>query len=511
MPNLKLNIIANYAGSIWTALMSLAFVPLYIRFMGMESYGLIGLFGTLITMFSVLDMGLSATLNREMARRSVLPGQEQASRDLLRTLEIVYWSVALMMGAVIVLLSYPIARYWVNSNKLSVGDVQQALMIMGLIVVMRWPFGLYQGGLMGLQKQVLVNVLNSFFATFRGLGAVMVLWLVAPTIQAFFSFQILASCLETFTSVFFLWRSMAVSNRRSSFKMALLREIRGYAAGMMGIGLAATALTQIDKIVLSKMLSLESFGYYVLAWTVGSSLLRLAYPIGTALFPRFTQLVSIRSNSAINTLYHRSSQLMSVVVLPFAAVIALYSHEILLLWIGIPKVANETALLASFLMFGTACNAMSNIPWVVALAYGWTALPFWTNTVSAIVLAPIMILSVKFYGLHGAGVGWLILNIGYVLMLVPIMHHRILKGELYTWYLYDVIIPGLAAVAPVILCKIFLEQPSSKIGTLLLLGFVACLSFFAAAIAAAEIRRGLVSLIGIASRRLFAKYGKVTG
>ena len=47
--------------------MSLAFVPLYIKFMGIESYGLVGIFASLLALFGLLDMGLSTTLNRELA------------------------------------------------------------------------------------------------------------------------------------------------------------------------------------------------------------------------------------------------------------------------------------------------------------------------------------------------------------------------------------------------------------------------------------------------------------
>lgn len=38
MSQLKRNIVANFAGNIWQAFMALAFVPLYIKFMGIESY-----------------------------------------------------------------------------------------------------------------------------------------------------------------------------------------------------------------------------------------------------------------------------------------------------------------------------------------------------------------------------------------------------------------------------------------------------------------------------------------
>ena len=48
--------------------MGFIFIPIYISYLGIESYGLIGLFIILQGLLSLLDMGLSPTLNREMAR-----------------------------------------------------------------------------------------------------------------------------------------------------------------------------------------------------------------------------------------------------------------------------------------------------------------------------------------------------------------------------------------------------------------------------------------------------------
>ncbi len=48
--------------------MGFLFVPLYIKFIGIEAYGLIGLFFVMQALFAVMDMGLSATASREIAR-----------------------------------------------------------------------------------------------------------------------------------------------------------------------------------------------------------------------------------------------------------------------------------------------------------------------------------------------------------------------------------------------------------------------------------------------------------
>ena len=127
MSLIKQNIIANFGGRAWQALMSLAFVPLYIKFMGIESYGLVGVFASLQALFSVLDMGLSTTLNRELARLSVYPDKSDEMRNVVRTLEIIYWGMAVIIGILVVGLSRFIAYYWVKADNLSPSTVQQAL------------------------------------------------------------------------------------------------------------------------------------------------------------------------------------------------------------------------------------------------------------------------------------------------------------------------------------------------------------------------------------------------
>ena len=186
MTLIKKNIAANFTGSIWQALMGLVFIPLYIKFMGVESYGLIGIFATLQAIFIILDMGIGATLTREMARLSVLPGKEQEMRNLVRSLEVIYWCVAVFIGMAIMTISSFIAHHWVKAGQLSPQTIEQALRIMGFAMALQWPASFYSGGLMGLQRQVLLNVINIGMSTLRGAGAVLILWLISPTIQAFF-------------------------------------------------------------------------------------------------------------------------------------------------------------------------------------------------------------------------------------------------------------------------------------------------------------------------------------
>ena len=489
---LKNNIAANFAGSFWQALMGLVFVPLYIKFMGIESYGLVGLFTTLQVIFGLLDVGLGSTLTREMARLSVLPEKKQEMRNLVRTLETVYWGIAVVAGIAIMSLSSIIARYWIKPGQLPPEAIEQALLLMGLVMIFQMPGGFYAGGLRGLQKQVLLNGVIIFTGTLRGAGVVLILWLVSPTIQAFLLWQIVISMLNTVLSALFLWRSLPPGGEKAVFQKQLFSGIWRFTAGISGITILAVVLTQLDKVILSKLLSLEMFGYYMLASMVGMSLSRVFTPVFHSIYPQFTQLVSVGDQEALKQLYHRICQFMSVLILPAAVVIALFSYEVILLWTQDPTTAGKTYLILSIIICGTALNGVMNPPYALQLAFGWTRLSLIKTLIAVILLVPLIIYMTKHYGAIGAALAWLILNIGMFSFEIPIMHRRLLPTEKWRWYWQDVCLPLVACVIIAGIGRIFVNGSMSQIMILFHLIIVSALTLGTAVIVTPTMRSWLI-------------------
>ena len=79
-----------------------------------------------------------------------------------------------------------------------------------------------------------------------------------------------------------LGRHLPAAPRRPCVRWGMIKEYRHFAAGNTGITATTLLLSQMDKIVLSKMLSLEMFGIYSLASMMASVLYRIATPFYTA-------------------------------------------------------------------------------------------------------------------------------------------------------------------------------------------------------------------------------------
>ncbi len=80
------NLLAGLANSVWTALVGLAVIPLYLKFLGIEAYGLIGFFATTQALLQILDLGLAPTITREVARCSAAGNLREAGKLQLRML-----------------------------------------------------------------------------------------------------------------------------------------------------------------------------------------------------------------------------------------------------------------------------------------------------------------------------------------------------------------------------------------------------------------------------------------
>ena len=442
------NIAANFAGQLWSALMGVVFIPAYIHLLGLESFGLIGFFLTLQALALVFDLGMAATINREIARAGAWRMQE--TRDLVRTLEWIYWPLGTLVALVIWLCSDLLAQSWLRPVDIDSGRVGFSIALMALAIGAQWPTSFYAAGLNGLQRQVQVNALAATFGTLRGAGVLAPLVIVSPTLEVFFYWQATVSALQTLACAFVFWGALPPADRAPRFSVAEFSRVGGFTAGLSAIGMLSFILIQADRIILSRLLSLDKFGVYVLAASVAAALMRLVLPWFSAFYPRFSQLLAQERSAALQSVYHASCQCLAATVLPAAAVTAVFSEDLLRLWTGDLLLAKQAAPLLAVLICGTALNGLLHLPYAMQLAYGWTSLALWANLVGVCFLLPSIWLLALTFGSIGAASAWVLLNTGYVLIVIPLMHRRILRGQLADWYFRDVGLPALASIAAVL-------------------------------------------------------------
>lgn len=450
MSLVRKNILANLLGNAWIAFLSFASIPVIVHFLGIASYGLVGFFSALIAFLSLLDFGLGMALSREAAQATSDKEGCQTLRNLARTLEVTYWLVGISIGLAIYAAAGAIVEHWLVLDRNAIADATRAVQMMAVIIALRWPMPLYFSGLMGLQRQVQVNVLRSGFETVRIGGSILVIWLIEPSIHAFLAWQALAVLFFVIIAAYMLWLALPRGAVPAKFEIQQLRRIWKFAIGMAGVTATGALLTQADKVVLSGLLSIEHFAFYMLASSAAMSLFYLVGPISASVFPPLARLIKRSDPDSIlelRTLYHKACQLVSFTLLPTATLVAFFSRDLLLIWTRDPVVADQASDLLTVIVIGNALNCLMLVPYALQLASGWTSLAFKINVIALVLLPFLLWIGVSNAGALGAAGVWVLLNVCYVCVGLPLMHRRILVGDYWIWLRRDVLPPLGASVA----------------------------------------------------------------
>ena len=439
------NIVANYFGAASIAIVQIAFVPVYLRYLGIEAYGLVGVYVSLQALLTVLDAGVSLTLTREFARYKAGSVDAGSIRNLLRTVEIFFLAGGLGAGAIGWFSAPFISTYWLRSESLSISTVECAVRVMGFLAVTRWWAGVYRSATAGLQDMVWLNATGVAFAALRAAGVIAVLEWIAPDIKAFFIFQALVSLAELWLVRRRVWQPLRLTGL-GRFRPAELLPLWRFTAHLSVILVIVVIIMQADKIVLSKMLTLGDYGHYALASAVAGSIGLLMQPIASVAYPRFVELNARGERPDVVAAYHRYTQMVTITLAPCAAVLALFSHHILLLWVRDTAIVAISAPVLSLLAPGMMFFALLSIPNYLQLASGNARVLVVVYGVSLTLYIPSLLLGIASFGMLGAGCA--VLGAGATIVAFGVFFmpgSSLSRRENWSWIVSDVLIPTLSS------------------------------------------------------------------
>lgn len=493
---LKRNIVANYAGTAWNASMGLAFVPLYAKCLGAESYGLVGVSAMLNAYMAFFTVGLSPMVGREVARFRGGSHSAESIRSLLRVVEILICGIGAACIAALWLSAPWIAGNWLRTESLSDASVTHALRILSAVLALRFLEGLYISVLMGLQRQVTANILSSSAATLRGAGSLAVLIWWSPTIDAFFWWQGCVACLGTVALAVCTYAYLPRARASLVLGLATLSDGWPFAKGMLLGSFLTLAATQTDKLLLTRLLDLSDYGRYTLAVTVAAALGLLTVPIHGAFYPRFTELLSVGRNAEATREFHRAAQLVSVVAGSVGIAFVVFADKALLLWTRDAELVTEVAGPLRLLLLGYLFNALVSMPYALQLAAGRTALSNWLGAMVVVVSVPTLIIVVPRTGIAGAATVWMCLNAALVAVFVPVLFRQIGIAKWTSWALADVAVPlGCSLTATTAVSLVGASMPTTAPYSAVLLATAVLASSAAATMASPLVRKPVLAFV----------------
>lgn len=423
------NILANALGGSWFALLSLAIIPIQIRFLGIDAYGLLAFTASLQIAFSIFDLGLTPTISRELATDS--------SPDLRNTLDLVqsvaggYVAIGVLLGGGLALGAGWLVAHWLNLGDLPADSARTALQFGGLAIMLRWPVSFLSGMLVGRGRFATLNVLKAAAATIGLVGGALIIIAFADLV-IFTAWMALAALIEVTLYVGACYRVVPNLSFRPKLSRRALENVWRFVVGVSVIGALGTLLAQSDRLLLSTLAPIETLGYYSLAYSILMGITLVQTFFTSALLPSFAASHESGATERLAVDYNRATQsLVYLCVLP-VALLAFFAQPLLAL-LTTAETAAASAQILVILAPAFLLNAAVSIPYILALATGHTRMIVLVYFSAAIFYLPLLYVAITRWGGVGAAAAWLVLNISYLFTLVPIVQRGILNQNPISW------------------------------------------------------------------------------
>lgn len=423
------NILINALGGSWSAILALLIIPIQIRVLGADAYGLIAFVAALQLIVSVFDLGLSPTIAREVATDT--SPDLRYSRDLLQTLAAGYAVVGLFLGAALFLSADWLVNRWLNLGGLPVASARSAVQFAALAVMLRWPVSFYAGVITGRGRFDVLNGLKAGAATFGLLGGAVAI-LISQNLVVFTAWMALSALVEVTLYLVACFRLVPGLSLRPRVSRPALAQVWRSALGVSVIGVLSIALTQADRLILGRLVTIEAVGYYSLAYNVLAGLTLVQTWITSAMFPVFAADHGRGQLDALATHYRRATQaLLFVYTLPIALFV-FFGHDLLRLWTS-AEVAAAASRIMAVLAVGFLLSASIAVSASMAIAIKNTRMLIVVIAGSIVVYLPGLYLLIGRWGGLGAAAAWVLLNASYVVSWLPFFHKNILRSSMGAW------------------------------------------------------------------------------
>ena len=444
--SVKANVISNYIGQIVIAILNFIFIPTYIKYIGVEAYGLVGMFAVLQVALNTFDGCIFPLISREMS--CYLGGKKslESLRNLLRTAEIICLSLGLIFIVIVCLSASFFAKNWFIVENLPVDVVTNAIIIAVFVVALRAMEDLYKGVLVGLQKQVTLNIINIIGAVFRFVGVIYALKYFEPSIKTFYYWQLLASVFTNLMFIIFTYKYIPGMINKAHFSKEEIKNNLSFSIGSLSYAFAAFINNQSDKIIISKLIPMTEVAYYTLASSITNVLLMISYPISQAFYPKIVTLKSQEQHDLAANNYHLNCQLMNLICGVTAASLIFYGDCIIGFWTNNPELTKNVVPYVRLLTCSIYLLINSSSNMLMSYIAGKPIVSGKITGYSIILVIIFTLPLILHYGAKGAAYGNIIQNLC-IFLAFPFCFNCYLKSEQNKWFIKDFIIPTLSITA----------------------------------------------------------------
>jgi len=399
------NTVLNLLGYGIPLVIGLISIPILIKYLGTERFGILTLIWVVFGYFSIFNLGLSLATTKFSAEL-IGKGKSKDIPDYLWTSVFSQFLLGIIGCLILVGVTSFLVTRVLNITPEFVNEAKTSFFLIALSL----PFILISASLRGVleaaQRFDLVNLVKipsssmnyivPFICVLAGLGL--------PGIVLF----IFLGRIITLIVWFFLCvKQFPQIKTKISFKKKLLKPLFSFGGWVTVSTILVPFFEYTDRFIIGAVVTMTAVSYYTAPYEMLMKLGILPSSLVITLFPTFSALYAGKNKERIKLIFGRAFKYLFIVIGGLTVLLFFYAPYILKIWLG-EEFASQSTLVFQILCLGVLINSLARIPYSYIQGIGRADITAKLHIFEVVFFLPLAWFFIKWQGITGAAVAWTI-------------------------------------------------------------------------------------------------------
>jgi O-antigen/teichoic acid export membrane protein len=396
------NILFNLLGQAAPLVLAFLAIPVLVKELGTERFGVLTLALLLLGYFNLFDLGIARALTKLIAERVGI-GQDNEIADLTWT---AFHLLVLLGvgGGVVIALMTP----WLVGAALKIPEeLQPETLLSFYLIALSLPAVIGSAGLRAvleaLQRFGATNAVRVALSTFNYLGPILILPF-SHSLTAAMVVLVVGRALSLLVYLFLCLQVMPTLRHRFLPQRKVVLDLLRFGSWLTVTNIIGPLMIYMDRFMLGALVSMAAVTYYATPYEIAAKLLIIPAAFIGVLFPAFTtSLMHDRAHTVM--LFDRACRYLFLALFPICLSVVTLAYEGMYLWLG-EEFARYSTIVLQLLTIGVFVNGMAHIPYIFVQSAGRPDL----ETKLHLIVLPLYLLALwqltSRYGINGAAIAW---------------------------------------------------------------------------------------------------------
>lgn len=398
------NTVLNLVGLGTPVILAFLSIPLLIKGIGTDRFGVLSIAWMVLGYFSLFDFGIGRALTKTVAE--FLGDKRDAEIPVLVwTGTLIMLLLGLIGGLVVAITAQPMVDQWLKIPAHLRAEALPSFYLLALSIPVVISTAAFRGVLEAYQRFDITNAIRIPMGAISYLGPLAVLPF-SNNLYHIVLFLVIGRTLTWAVHVYFCLRAVPSLRRRIAYDRRLVKPLLVFGSWMTVSNIISPLMTYLDRFFIGAILSVTAVAYYTTPYEAVMKLTIIPDALSAVLFPAFATLyVQNRANAA--QVYERGMKALFALLFPLVLLVVVFAQDLLGFWIG-AEFASKCYRVAQLLAIGVLVNSLARVPFLAIQSAGRPDLTAKAHLVEFPIFVGVLYLLTSQYGIVGAAVAWLL-------------------------------------------------------------------------------------------------------